>query len=51
MSRTTSDVMVERLIDWGVRVVFGLTRRSRPEGLDSSAQSHPRSPWNSATRC
>ncbi len=24
MSRTTSDVMVERLIDWGVRVVFGL---------------------------
>jgi pyruvate dehydrogenase (quinone) len=24
MSRTTSDVLVERLIDWGVRVVFGL---------------------------
>src|SRR5437764_8059564 len=24
MSRTTSDVLVERLIDWGVGVVFGL---------------------------
>src|SRR3989454_10044303 len=24
MSRTTSDVLVERLIDWGVQVVFGL---------------------------
>src|SRR5215510_11619600 len=24
MSTTTSDVLVERLIDWGVRVVFGL---------------------------
>src|SRR5881409_4255598 len=24
MSRTTSDVLVDRLIDWGVRVVFGL---------------------------
>ena len=24
MSRTTSDVLVERLIDWGVNVVFGL---------------------------
>jgi pyruvate dehydrogenase (quinone) len=24
MSKTTSDVLVERLIDWGVRVVFGL---------------------------
>jgi hypothetical protein len=24
MSATTSDVLVERLIDWGVRVVFGL---------------------------
>src|SRR5437773_3881051 len=24
MSRTTSDVLVERLIDWGVTVVFGL---------------------------
>src|SRR5438094_4361030 len=24
MSRTTSDVLVERLIDWGVHVVFGL---------------------------
>src|SRR5437762_2192843 len=24
MSRTTSDVLVERLIDWGARVVFGL---------------------------
>src|SRR5256886_9683170 len=24
MSRTTADVLVERLIDWGVRVVFGL---------------------------
>src|SRR5438093_2542571 len=24
MSRTTSDVLVERLIDWGVSVVFGL---------------------------
>src|SRR5213596_1199527 len=24
MSRTTSDVLIERLIDWGVRVVFGL---------------------------
>src|SRR6059036_3689004 len=24
MSRTTSDVLVERLIDWGVDVVFGL---------------------------
>src|SRR3989440_7102774 len=24
MSRTTSDVLVDRLIDWGVRIVFGL---------------------------
>src|SRR5919198_1413339 len=24
MARTTSDVLVDRLIDWGVRVVFGL---------------------------
>src|SRR5947207_10907189 len=24
MSRTTSDVLVDRLIEWGVRVVFGL---------------------------
>src|ERR1700681_1268764 len=24
MSRTTSDVLIERLIDWGVRSVFGL---------------------------
>ena len=24
MSRTTSDVLVDRLIDWGVRVIFGL---------------------------
>ena len=24
MSRTTSDVLVERLMDWGVHVVFGL---------------------------
>src|SRR5216117_3105281 len=24
MSRTTADVLIERLIDWGVRVVFGL---------------------------
>src|SRR6202163_1282889 len=24
MSRTTSDVLIERLIDWGVRIVFGL---------------------------
>src|SRR5216684_7486500 len=24
MTKTTSDVLVERLIDWGVRVVFGL---------------------------
>src|ERR671923_882577 len=24
MARTTSDVLVERLIDWGVRVIFGL---------------------------
>src|SRR5207248_6218199 len=24
MSRTTADILVERLIDWGVRVVFGL---------------------------
>src|SRR5437868_15496213 len=24
MQKTTSDVLVERLIDWGVRVVFGL---------------------------
>ena len=24
MRRTTADVLVERLIDWGVRVVFGL---------------------------
>src|SRR6266849_1144289 len=24
MSRTTSDVLVERLLDWGVQVVFGL---------------------------
>jgi pyruvate dehydrogenase (quinone) len=24
MLRTTSDVLVERLIDWDVRVVFGL---------------------------
>src|SRR5436190_15646018 len=24
MSRTTSDVLVERLIDWGVTVIFGL---------------------------
>ena len=27
------------------------TRRSRLEGLDCSAPSHPRSPWKSATRC
>src|SRR5437763_627393 len=24
MSRTTADILVERLLDWGVRVVFGL---------------------------
>ena len=62
MARTAADVLADRLIDWGVRVVFGLpgdgingimealrTRQDKIASSRSVMKKPPRS-WRAATR-